>query len=501
MGNDNKITEEQKSNQIHKEVMLFLGKELERIHKTSSEQTYDIEKEYAKSKKNHSPFSAIMLISCFLIVLAIAFIMTKKISAQNEEITVSVAEFDDLNLKNLLNTVGAAQTNYDNAVKKRATIEGDMTVKLRAAEDAHTNDIFVIDSMTRLTKKKRAELVNEAEKKYMDALAAVHEEFDGQLAQADKEVAEYKSQLAEFDAAKVQAAQEKEKALDTERRVKELEQKKIKDQYESRIAELNKKLADTQQKNSNDMRTAVSSVSAQYQAEIALLDPKLKDDQASKIISEADSSDAADFDAAAALSARGINAEKITAAMNGYQKLYDDYKYLDNAVAAIPQKNSIPSYVSASHKIVNKMGAAFADTTASLYNETVQLYNETVQLNGKIKSLSNELEESKKQKEEQKALYEQTYETLLSLAKTSAILVSGTDYDNLSIYVTPKARYLITEAGADAEFKADKAIKGKIFRAEDDSFYFVVGEDKEGNRLEVDFSTLLPGTPVKILSK
>ena len=190
MGNDNKITEEEKSNQIHKEVMLFLGKELERIHKTSNEQTYNIEKEYAKSKKNHSPFSAIMLISCFLIVLAIAFFMTKKISSQNEEIAVSVAEFDVLNLKNLLNPVGAAQTNYDNAVKKRATIEGDMTVKLKAAEDAHTNDIFVIDSMTRLTKKKRTELVNEAEKKYLAALAAVHEEFDGQLAQADKEVAE-----------------------------------------------------------------------------------------------------------------------------------------------------------------------------------------------------------------------------------------------------------------------------------------------------------------------
>lgn len=494
MGNDNKITEEEKSNQIHKEVMLFLGKELERIHKTSNEQTYNIEKEYAKSKKNHSPFSAIMLISCFLIVLAIAFIMTKKISAQNEEIAVSVAEFDDLNLKNLLNTVGAAQTNYDNAVKKRATIEGDMTSKLKAAEDAHTNDLFVIDSMTRLTKRKRDERVAEAEKKYREALAAVHEEFDGQLAQADIEVAEYKSQLAEFDSAKVQAAQEKEKALDTERRVKELEQKKIKDQYESRIAELNKKLADTQQKNSNDMRTAVSSVSAQYQAEIALLDPKLKDEQASKIITDAGSGASADFDAAAALTSRGINAEKITAAMDQYQKLYDDYKYLDKAVAAIPQKNSIPSYVSASHKLVNKMGETFADTTASLYNETVQL-------NGKIKSLSNELEESRKQKEEQKALYEQTYETLLSLAKTSAILVSGTDYENLSIYVTPKARYLITEAGADAEFKTDKAIKGKIFRAEDDSFYFVVGEDKDGNRLEVDFSAVIPGTPVKILSK
>ena len=280
MGNDNKITEEEKSNQIHKEVMLFLGKELERIHQTSSEQSYNIEKEYAKSKKNHSPFSAFMLIGCFLVVFAIAFIMTKTISAHNEEITVSVAEFDDLNLKNLLNTVGTAQTNYDNAVKKRATIEGDMTVKLKVAEDAQTNDIFVIDSMTRLTKKKRAELVAEAEKKYRDTVAAIHEEYEGQLAQADKEIQEYKAQLAEFDSAKVQAAQEKEKALDTERRVKELEQKKIKDQYESRIIEMNQKLAETQRRNSEEIRTAVRSVSEQYQAEIALLDPKLNDAKA-----------------------------------------------------------------------------------------------------------------------------------------------------------------------------------------------------------------------------
>ena len=192
MGNDNKITEEEKSKQIHKEVMLFLGKELERIHQTSSEQSYDIQKEYAKTKKNHSPFSAHMLVGCFLIVLAIAFLMTKTITSHNEEISVSVAEFDDLNLKNLLNTVGAAQINYENAVKKRATIEGDMVVKIKAAEDTRTNDIFVIDSMTRLTKKKRDELIEEAEKKYSDALAAVHEEYDVQLIQADKEIQEYK---------------------------------------------------------------------------------------------------------------------------------------------------------------------------------------------------------------------------------------------------------------------------------------------------------------------
>ncbi len=497
MGNDNKMTklsEEQKANQIHNEVMLFLGKELERIHQTSSEQTYNIEKEYAKSKKNHSPFSALMLIGCFLVVFAIAFIMTKTISTHNEEITVSVAEFDDLNLKNLLNTVSVAQTNYDNAVKQRAAVEGDMAVKLKAAEETHTNDIFVIDSMTRLSRKRRAELMYEADKNYKEAVAAIHEEYDAQLVQADKEIEEYKTQLAEFDAAKVQAAKEKEKALDSERKVKELEQKKIKDQYESRIAELNRKLADTQKQNSEAMRSAVSAVSAQYQTELALLDPKLNDEKAGSIIQKARDSAAPDFNASSAISGKNLSSQKITNAMNEYQKLYDDYKYLDKAVKELPQKNSIPSYVSASHELVNEMGAAFVNTAASLYNETVQL-------NGKINSLSGELSESKKQISEQQAFYEQTYETLLSLAKTNAVIVFGTDYDNMRVYVTGKARYLITEEGADAEFKADKTIKGKIFRAEDDSFYFEVGTDKNGERYEVDFDSIVPGTPVKILSK
>ena len=494
MGNDNKIKDEERSKQIHKEVMLFLGKELERIHQTSSEQNYNIEKEYAKTKKRHSPFTSFMLIGSFLVVLLIAFIMIKTISSHNEEITVSVSAFDDLNLKNLLNTVGAAQTNYDNAVKSLATIEGDMTVKLKAAEDTHTNDIFVIDSMTRLTKKRRLELVEEADKKYKETIAAIHDEYDAKIVSAEKEVEEYKSQLAEFDNAKVEAAKEKEKALDSERRVKELEQKKIRDQYESRIAELDKKLSDTQKRNSEEMRTAVSNVSAQYQAEIAKLDPYLNDSKANTIIAATKSVNAADFNASTTVSQRGINSEKVASAFDDYQKLYDDYKYLDKTVASIPQKNSIPSYVTASHKLVNKMGAAFADTTVSFYNETVQL-------NGTINTLKNELEESRKQLTEQQAFYEQSYETLLTLAKTSALIVSATDYENMKIYVTGKARYLITEAGADAEFKTDKTIKGKIFRAEDDSFYFVVGEDKEGKRLEVNFDSVVPGTPVKILGK
>ena len=160
----------------------------------------------------------------------------------------------------------------------------------------------------------------------------------------------------------------------------------------------------------------------------------------------------------------------------------------------MPQKNSIPKYVAASRVLVNKMGEKFAGTT-------IKLYDENRSLNNKIASLNNELEESKQDIVNQKGYYETSYETLMSLAKTNAVLIFAEDYDKMPVYVAGKARYLITEEGADAEFKADKTVKGKIFRAEDDTFYFVVNTDKEGNPLPVKFESVTPGTPVKILSK
>ena len=140
------------------------------------------------------------------------------------------------------------------------------------------------------------------------------------------------------------------------------------------------------------------------------------------------------------------------------------------------------------------MSEAFADTTASLYKENLELSD-------RIADLAKDLSDSRQATADQKAFFENSYETLMVLAKTSAILEYANDYEHMPVYVAGKARYLITEEGAEAEFKADKAIKGKIMRAEDDTFYFEVGSDKNGERLEVNFESIAPGTPVKILSK
>ena len=95
----------------------------------------------------------------------------------------------------------------------------------------------------------------------------------------------------------------------------------------------------------------------------------------------------------------------------------------------------------------------------------------------------------------------------MDFAKTNAVVLQVNAEDDIAIYVAKKARYLIpAEEGLGAEIRTDQTVKGRIYREvyegeEDDYFYFVPSLDKDGNPVEIDFSTILPGTAVKLLSK
>lgn len=502
MDNDNKIEE---NNKIHQEVMLFLGDELSTIHKNTAGQAYNIEKEYEKTKKNKSKFVIIILVSCFIAVFGIAFMMNRIISAKNEEITVSLQEFDGLNLKNLLDTVSSAQTNYDNAVKNKIQVETDLESQLKAAEEARDNDIFVVDSMNLKYKTVYNDKIALINKQYDAKVKLIHEEYDSLLIQAEKQVEEYKKQMTEFDSAKVESARKQQKALDSERQLRELETKKLTSKYETRIADLEKSITDIQRRNTENMRKAVAEVSAQYQKEIDALDPTIRDDYAIDIIDDAKSVKTPDFNGTQLLIENSVVSDKVMSFVTDYQEIYNNFKYLDDVVASIPQKNSIPHYVSSARILVNDMGEAFIDATVSYYNENTELNNKIKGLNSKIDQMNRDFDKERNDYEtklaNQRDYLEESMTALLTVAKSSAMVLEAADYDGIVIFIAPQARYLITEAGADAEIKAGKGIKGKIYRNEDDTFRFEVNPDKEGNLPEINFETITSGTLVKILSK
>lgn len=491
MDNDNKIKKNQLTTKTHDEVLLFLNDELKQIQQSSEFQSYNLEKEYEKTKGHKSPFTYVVLAICFLCVSGIAFIMHSVITKHNSEIAVSLQVFDDLNLQTLLDSVSKVKISYDDAVQRKIALVSKMEQELSQALGKKENDLFLLDSL-KISKKEKSNRTVQIESEYKTTVSAIHQEFDPQISTVEAEIKTYSEQLAEFDNSKVEVAREREKAFEAERQVYEIEKEKIKKEYESRIKDLNTSISSMQTKHDYELRNSIGQLNAAYQRELETYDPVIKDSVADEIVKNARSENAGVFDVETLKTNDLYTNKKVENALNSFQKYYSDYSYLDSKYKTLPYKHSVVDYRNASNLIVNQMGNLVTQSTFALAEELEDYKN---QLAMAEENLNKELE-----------WFEDCLEGILGFAKTNAIVLEMNSSEDISVYIAEKARYLITEEKpAEAEIRAEKALRGKIYKEvfddEDDYFYFVPNPDKEGNPVEYDFSLIVPGTAVKILSK
>jgi len=286
MDNDNKIEAKGISvnSQRHQEVLLFLNEELKSIQESENVKPYNLEEEYSKTRKNKSWFALIMLLICCLIIVVLSVGMNHLIVAQNRKITIDLNEFDDLNLKGLLDNVSKAQSNYEQAFKTKLTLEASLEAGLKDADTQMENDIYLLDSLKIKNKKdynnRRAEIIT----KHTLRQKELHEIYDEKIIVAEKELATYKEELDKFDSVKIESAKAQEKAVNSERQLRELEQKELREEYEAQIKDLNAQIESMRSKSSLDMHTYVNELIEKYEAELAALDPVLRDSKATDII-------------------------------------------------------------------------------------------------------------------------------------------------------------------------------------------------------------------------
>ena len=521
MDNDNKIEINDSNSQRHKDVLLFLNEELDNLQESDSASTYNLEEEYAKTKKHKSFFTIIILALCTVCVVLLSWGITKYISAQDEKITVNLEEFDSLNLKNLLDSVSKVQENYNTAVKNKNQLERDFQKELNEASEKLERDYFLVDSLNLRDKKDVQQRKAAAEQEYNQNVAAINQKYETLLAQADSDVHDFMQQLGKFDEEKIRSARESQQALDSERQVQELEKQELSNRYEQRIAQLENSLQTERENSSAELRKSVSQVRDKFQAEIDLLDPVLKDKKAEAIIAKASAASALGFNGNSFLKENQIEDETVAEGFKQFQSAYDDYKYVRSPIAAIPHKNSAPAYIKSSEILVDQMSQTFASTSAKLHDEKTALQNQVDNLNEQIEGLNVQIEtmisdherelqsleaEKKEEKRQQQSEMEKCIEGVLTAAKSNAAVISVDGRDNIRIYVTPKARYLVTEAGASVEIKTEKAVvKGKIIsdsQTENGGYYlFTPAVDKEGNPVEFDVNLITLGLTVKILAK
>ena len=508
MDNDNKV--KVNNEQRHKEVLLFLNDELNRLQTVNSKDSYDLEKEYAKTKKNKSLFSTLILVVSIAVVVIAAWGITAYINTKNEEITVNLSEFEGLNVKNLLDSVNKVQTNYDNAMKNRTNLISDRDMALKNAEEKRDNDLFLIESLTLkpAEEEKRKTAVYE---EYENSVALVNQVYEPQIMIAETELAEYKKQLDEYDTAKLEAARQQEQVLDSERRVHRLEMENLSKTYEQRITDIQTAYAQERQNNADQIRRSVSEVSQKYIQEIDQLDPDLTKSSTQGVVNTINANEYDSFDSEKFIAENEVNDDSIVTDLTLFQQDYNKYVAVTEPFDGIPYKKSLPAYISAAKKLVAKLGQDYQNTILKFSDEKKELKSTISSLNSQITQLKKDNEAEKaalkanfvQEKAQLAADYTNLYDGILASAKANAVVISAHSKDSIRIYVVPAQRDHITEAGVGAEIKASKSVKGVIKPiADEPGFYlFESALDKNGNPVDFDFELVAAGQIVKVSSK
>ena len=155
MDNDNKIKAKSLAG-AHEEVQLFLKDELKSLSYSKAAQ-YNLEQEYARTKKNKNRAVVIIIASCFFAVALLTLGLSLFIRSSNNSITVNIDTFDDLNLRTLLNSAGRAEDLYQNAVRYRDNLITSRDEELTAAEQKRENDLYTLQSVAKVSSKKAIE--------------------------------------------------------------------------------------------------------------------------------------------------------------------------------------------------------------------------------------------------------------------------------------------------------------------------------------------------------
>jgi hypothetical protein len=323
---------------VRQEVKTFLSGALDLL-KNEIPQVYDMEKEYAKSRNNHS-WSAIFLIGSLIFVIGFGiWIASTMISRQMRNVSVDIETFDDLNLRNLLDLAFRVESVHSAALDQKAALEGMMQTELDTLAYNAETDRLMVRSLSLSPSQINTRIAGIDRKLAQDQRAA-RAKYDPQINDLDARIETYRAELATFDRARIEEAQRQQKVVNAELMRFELEKERMRTQYEEIIAGLRMQAGDTRQ---TDFQTRTENLDTLFET----LDPLFSDPLGAEILGAAENLESAKpaEDRLTERERRLLTEEGLDPAL--LDREYQKIDYLASALLSIPWKNSAGPYVRA----------------------------------------------------------------------------------------------------------------------------------------------------------
>ncbi len=487
------------------EVRLFLQGDLLPPEKDKPV-SYDLEVEYAKTRKKKSPFVIIVMLCCIVTVGLLTFGVSKYIEHKNNTLSVGIEVFEDLNLKNLLDVVSRTENSLKQATNQKIQLETELASALKQAEVKRDSDIYLLGTL-KMSKSERLRRTETVQNEYASAVNALHADYDPQLALYANQIEELKQQLASYDRKNIELAQEQEAAINSQRQLFELEKQQLASEYEQVITELRGQLASVQQELLDSQKVSIDALTKQYEAEISLLDPVFTDAQSAAVIravlgSGADGSEGADNadDADDADNASGtvdtvFSKDAYSLALSDEAVLqyadsvltdvdarFSQFNRLAAAVSQVPWSNSLPEYVKAMTVLANTIGKQTVAATVRMLqsqDDVIVDQRQTISdLDSRLQSSASDM----RQLRDENAVYRKAMNAFDALTRQNGDAGYILDTENparMLVYISPLFTDSVRNGTRAYVFRASDKLIGMVTLERAGKFIYAIPDGAE----------------------
>lgn len=265
MDNDDKIKKELK--ELSDSKAIFLKDDAVRY---GGVETYDLEKEFAKTKKNKSPFIWITIMLFVAVFAAAAVLVTLYIQNRAKNSSVDIDEFADVNLKDVLDKAKQYEDQLDRAERELRDIRSEMNSKIEILQRDAERDIELIQARN-LRQAEENRQIAEVRAREEAGISAVRSEYDGRIILKEEEIAAIREKISQYDTQMVEQARAQEEILNNQRKKFELEMEETVRYYEEKIDELENRQEETVSSLKNHQDKYVDQLEKNHAQEIAAL--------------------------------------------------------------------------------------------------------------------------------------------------------------------------------------------------------------------------------------
>ena len=433
MVNDNEIKQ-----LVKQESNAFLERAL--VQSKGKEASYNLDTEFAKTRHNRS-LLVVGVSALTILVLGIAAVgVTRVIEGNIAKSPVNVAAFEDLNLKDILDSSKRNESALASAKLELSQMDADLRTGLAdadrdyrsAAESIRTRDLGNAEESKRIA---------EAAAARDTAKNKLQTDYNASSAKKRTEIAAIQKRIDQYDSRSLAQAKAAESTLSNERRAFDIEKKQLVDLYESRIADL-------EAGRKRDIAALTSQKDELAASLTARYNPTFADPRSVSLLSTPPRPPAGDQPAFHPyLSVAGV---LDAGAEDRLDESLSDYLYLSRKLRSVPYINSVPP-------ALGRLEAELRDSILEYRRALSAAGTGLQQRDQTISSLKARAEAAERGLER----YGYAVAALASDSRESVYILDPRDKARILVYVDPSVR--VGEGSIGYVARDDKQIATLVF--------------------------------------